>query len=269
MLFFLSVIITFAMTKRLRNCAAVEKSKIMKYVLRVYQWVIACPILLVLTILTALTTMLFSLLGMGKWAGYYPPKWWSRCWCWLMFVRVEVRNRHLINKRTSYVFVANHQGAYDIFSIYGYLGHNFRWMMKKSLEKVPFVGLACKSSGHIMVDRSSPSAIKATMDEAKEKLRDGMSLVVFPEGNRSLNGRMKEFKRGAFKLALDFNLPVVPITIDGSFKVLPRTTYNITSGKIILTIHEPIMPSAEGHDLDKVLAESYAKIQSALPQENR
>ena len=186
-----------------------------------------------------------------------------------MFVRVEVRNRHLINKRTSYVFVANHQGAYDIFSIYGYLGHNFRWMMKKSLEKVPFVGLACKSSGHIMVDRSSPSAIKATMDEAKEKLRDGMSLVVFPEGNRSLNGRMKEFKRGAFKLALDFNLPVVPITIDGSFKVLPRTTYNITPGKIILTIHEPIMPSAEGHDLDKVLAESYAKIQSALPQENR
>ena len=120
-----------------------------------------------------------------------------------------------------------------------------------------------------MVDRSSPSAIKGTMDEAKEKLRDGMSIVVFPEGNRSLNGRMKEFKRGAFKLALDFNLPVVPITIDGSFKVLPRTTYNITPGKIILTIHEPIMPSAEGHDLDKVLAESYAKIQSALPQENR
>lgn len=238
----------------------------MKYILRIYQWVIAYPILLVLTILTALVTMLLSLLGMGKWAGYYPPKLWSKCWCWLMFVRVEVRNRRNIDKRTSYVFVANHQGAYDIFSIYGYLNHNFRWMMKKSLEKVPFVGIACKSSGHIMVDRSSPQAIKNTMDEAKAKLKDGMSLVVFPEGSRSWNGQMSSFKRGAFKLALDFNLPVVPITIDGSFKVMPRTTYNVTPGKIILTIHEPIMPSAEGHDLDTVLKESYEKIQSALTQ---
>lgn len=186
-----------------------------------------------------------------------------------MFVRVEVRNRNFIDKRTSYVFVANHQGAYDIFSIYGYLGHNFRWMMKKSLEKVPFVGLACKSCGHIMVDRTSNSAIRATMNEAKEKLKNGMSLVVFPEGARSWDGKMRAFKRGAFKLALDFNLPVVPITIDGSFKVLPRTTYNITPGKIVLTIHEPIMPSAEGHDLDKVLTESYDKIQSALPQDGK
>ena len=206
---------------------------------------------------------------MGRWAGYYPPKLWAKCWCLLMFVRVEVHGRKNIDKRTSYVFVANHQGAYDIFSIYGYLNHNFRWMMKKSLEKVPFVGIACKSSGHIMVDRSSPQAIKNTMDEAKEKLKGGMSLVVFPEGSRSWDGSMQSFKRGAFKLALDFNLPVVPITIDGSFKVLPRTTYNITPGKIILTIHEPIMPSAEGHDLDKVLKESHEKIQSALPQASK
>ncbi len=235
-------------------------------IIRIYQWVIACPILVVLTIITALVTMLLSLLGMGRWAGYYPPKLWAKFWCWIMFVRVEVRNRHLIDKKTSYVFVANHQGAYDIFSIYGYLNHNFRWMMKKSLEKVPFVGLACKSSGHIMVDRSSPSAIKETMDEAKKRLQNGMSLVVFPEGARSWGGKMGTFKKGAFKLALDFRLPVVPITIDGSFKVLPRTTYNITPGKIVLTIHEPIMPSSEGHDIDKVMKESYEKIQSSLLQ---
>lgn len=236
----------------------------MKYLLRVYQWVIAYPILLVLTILTALITLLCSFIGLGKWGGYYPPKCWAKCWCWLMFVLVEVKNRHYIDKNTSYVFVANHQGAYDIFSIYGYLNHNFRWMMKKSLEKVPFVGIACKKSGHIMVDRSSPQAIKNTMDEAKEKLKDGMSLVVFPEGSRTHNGKMQSFKRGAFKLALDFNLPIVPITIDGSFIVMPRTTYNVTPHKIILTIHEPIMPGAEGHDLDKVMAESYERIQSAL-----
>ena len=234
-----------------------------------YTWLVFVPIFLVLTLLTALTTIIGCLLGGERVFSYYPGMIWSRLTCYLALCPVHVRGREHIERGKSYVFVANHQGAYDIFSIYGYLNHNFRWMMKKSLEKVPFVGIACKSSGHIMVDRSSPQAIKNTMDEAKKKLKGGMSLVVFPEGSRSWDGSMQSFKRGAFKLALDFNLPVVPITIDGSFKVLPRTTYNITPGKIILTIHEPIMPSAEGHDLDKVLKESYEKIQSALPQASK
>ena len=237
----------------------------MRILLRVYQWVIAMPILLVATLLTALITILGSMLGMSRSWGYYPAHFWAKLWCILMFVKVEVRGRENIDKRTSYVFVANHQGAYDIFLVYGYLNHNFKWMMKKSLEKIPFVGYACKISKHIMVDRANTASLPETLAKAKKVLSDGMSLVVFPEGSRTPDGKMRPFKRGAFKLALDFNLPVVPITIDGSFKVLPRTTYNITPGKIVLTIHEPIMPSAEGHDLDKVLAESFEQIQSSLP----
>lgn len=238
----------------------------MKVLLFIYQWLIAAPILLLATILASLSTIAGVFHGSKKWAPYYPSKIWAKIFCIVMFVRIEVRGRENIDKNTSYVFIANHQGAYDIFTVYGYLNHHFRWMMKKSLEKVPFVGIACKKAGHIMVDRSSASSIKKTMDEAKDKLKDGLSLVIFPEGARSWNGKMRQFKRGAFKLATEFHLPIVPMTIDGSFEVLPRTTYNIKPGKIILTIHKPITISDEDNDCDKVMEISYNSIQSALPE---
>ena len=113
----------------------------MKHILAVYQWCVAMPILLVMTIITALLTIFFSLLGMSRRGGYYPAHFWAKLWCILMFVKVEVKGRENIDPKTSYVFVANHQGAYDIYLVYGYLNHNFKWMMKKSLEKIPFVGV--------------------------------------------------------------------------------------------------------------------------------
>lgn len=241
----------------------------MLYLFRIYQWLIAGPIILLATILTALITLIGSFLFGGKWWGYYPPRIWSRLWCILMFVRIEVRGRENIDAKTSYVFVSNHQGAYDIFTIYGYLNHNFKWMMKKSLEKIPFVGVACVVSGHIMVDNSSASAIKETMEKAKARLKNGMSLVVFPEGARSWSGRMRAFKRGAFKLAVDFDLPIVPLTIDGAFYVMPRTTYNIRPGKIILTIHKPIVPTIDGHNFENVIKETHNIIESSLPDKDR
>lgn len=241
----------------------------MKAFIFLYQWLIALPIMLVLTILTAVTTIVGSLLGSKHWAPYYPAHLWSQCFCYIMFVRVTVEGKENIDANTSYVFVANHQGAYDIFTIYGFLGHQFRWMMKKSLERIPFVGLACKKAGHIMVDRSSPSAVKRTMEIAERQLKDGMSLVVFPEGARSWNGKMRSFKKGAFKLATEFRLPIVPLTIDGSFNVLPRTTYCITPGHIKLIIHKPIPVGIDGHNLDMVMQESFESIQSGLPENLR
>lgn len=241
----------------------------MKILLFIYQWLIAMPILLIATVLTAILTALGSICGFDKWWGYYPAHFWAMLFCTIMFVRVKVTGRENINKNTSYVFIANHQGAYDIFSIYGYLNHNFKWMMKKSLEKIPLVGYACKKAGHIMVDRSSSAAIKSTLDGAKHQLKDGMSIVVFPEGARSWTGKMRAFKRGAFKLAVDFELPIVPITIDGSFKVLPRTTYNITPNRINITIHQPIIIKDAGHNLEDVMKNSFEIIQSSLPIKDR
>lgn len=227
------------------------------------------PIIVVLSILVSVTVIIFSLLGARRWAAHTPPKIWARCWCLLMFVKVKMDGRENIDPRTSYVFVANHQGAYDIFAIYGYLPHGFLWMMKKSLFNIPFIGWACKAAGHIMVDRSSAKQVKHTMELAKSRLKDGTSIVVFPEGSRTHDGRMSPFKRGAFKLAADFQLPIVPITIDGAFDVMPRSSYNINPGTIRLTIHKPIELDGTPQGLAHAMQQSYSDIQSALPEHLR
>ena len=235
----------------------------------VYQWVITAPILLVITFLTALVTIIgTSLFGTHAW-GYYPAHWWSRIVCWLWFVRVKVVGRENIDSKTSYVFVANHQGAFDIWSIYGYLNHDFKWLMKASLENIFMVGKACRRSGHIFVDDSSISNIRETIEKSESTLRDGMSLVIFPEGSRSWDGSMGEFKRGAFMLASEFKLPVVPITVDGAFKAMPRTTYNVTPCRITLIIHPPIYPGERGFNTRKLMAQCRETIEASLPEKDR
>lgn len=237
----------------------------MKFLYRIYQFVFMLPALLVATILASVLTIFGSALGFGRSWGYYIPRLWARLFCVLTLVKVRVKGRENISKGQSYVFVANHQGAYDIFSIYGYLGHQFRWMMKKSLERIPLVGYACKVSGQIYVDNSTPAAIRETMAEAEKQLRNGMSVVVFPEGSRTYTGKVGRFKRGAYVLAVEFGLPVVPITIDGAFSVMPRTSVLPNWGKITLTIHKPILPGEGGHDLAALMEESRSAILSAMP----
>ena len=240
----------------------------MRILLRVYQWVIAMPILLVATLLTALITILGSMLGMSRSWGYYPAHFWAKLWCILMFVKVEVRGRENIDKKQSYVFVANHQGSFDIFLIYGFLGRNFKWMMKKSLRKLPFVGKACESAGFIFVDKSGPRKIHETIEQAFHVLKDGTSLVVFPEGARTFTGHMGIFRKGAFQLADELQLPVVPLTIDGSFNILPRTGKLLSWHPMKLTIHKPIFPKSKGtENIKETLEESYKVIESALPEE--
>ena len=236
---------------------------------RIYQIFIMLPILLVLTILAALITITGCALGGGRWFGYYPAHYWAKCWCWLAFVRVSVRGRENIKIGRSYVFVANHQSAYDIFSIYGFLNHQFRWMMKKSLERIPLVGYTCRVAGHIYVDKHSPAAVRQTMETAEKRLSGGMSVVVFPEGSRTKDGHIHGFRRGAYMLAMEFGLPVVPVTVDGAYDVLPPNALLMRPGRITLTIHKPLEAGEQGHDLQQLMEQSRQAIISALPQKNR
>lgn len=242
----------------------------MKHIARIlfmmYQWLITVPILAVVTIITATITLIGCAIGNRDFWGYWPAHVWARTVCILWFVRVKVVGRENIDPKTSYVFVANHQSAFDIWTIYGYLNHNFKWLMKKSLEKIPFVGDACKSAGHVFVDDSNPRGVRTTIEESEQRLRGGMSVVIFPEGSRTWDGRLGTFKRGAFMLAGEFKLPVVPLTISGAFERMPRTTYNAWPGKIVLTIHKPIYPGERGFNTRALLAQTREEIASALPE---
>ncbi len=234
---------------------------------RIYQLLVMLPLMAAVTIVAAVITATGSIAFGGRWWGYYPAKIWARIMCRLTLVSVEVRGRELIDPNTSYVFVANHQGAYDIFSVYGFLGHNFKWMMKIGLMKIPMVGYACKCAGQIFVDNSSQSAVRRTMEAAERQLSRGMSVVVFPEGSRTLDGKMHAFKRGAYQLAMEFNLPVTPITIDGAYEIMRRRGPKLPHwGHITLTIHKPIHAPEDGHELKSLMAESFDAIHSALPE---
>ena len=162
----------------------------MKFIYRLYQVFIAAPVFLLSTVLTGFVTTVGCLVGNGHFWGYYPGHLWSWVTTHIFLLPVKVEGRENLQKGQSYVFVANHQGAFDIFLIYGYLNRNFKWMMKRALSRVPVIGMACRYSHQIFVDRSSVSRIRETYDKARDILREGMSLVVFPEGARTFTGHL-------------------------------------------------------------------------------
>lgn len=238
------------------------------FLYRLYQFFVGLPVMLLFSVLTALVTTVGCTLGKAHIWGYYPAMVWSRLMCWFFLLPVRVVGRSKLDAASSYVFVANHQGPYDIFLIYGFIGRNFKWMMKKSLRKMPLIGKACESAGHIFVDKSGPKAIQNTYDQASEVLRHGTSLVVFPEGSRTFTGHMARFRRGAFQLADELQLSVVPVTIDGSFDVLSRQKgFNfLTWHPMRLIIHDPILPIGKGADnIAHSMEQSYRCIMDALP----
>ena len=200
------------------------------------------PVFVALTILTATTVIIGCLLGGKRIFSYYTPMIWSRITCLLALCPVKVKGRENIQSGKSYVFVSNHQSAFDIFIIFGHLGAPIIWMMKKGLAKIPFVGFACRMAGFVFVDTSSARNAQKSVEQAKSKLQAGQSLIIFPEGGRTSDGHIRPFKRGAYQIAVDLQLPLVPITLNGSFKVLPTGSRNIRPHRVEMVIHTPLIP---------------------------
>jgi 1-acyl-sn-glycerol-3-phosphate acyltransferase len=242
----------------------------MKYFYYLYQLVVVLPVLVLSTIVTAIEVAIGCALGDGHFWGYYPGRWWARIIIRALLLPVKVEGRENLERDHSYVFVANHQGAFDIFLIYGFLGRNFKLMMKRQLRQVPFVGFACERSHQIFVDKRGPSKIRKTYEDAREILKEGYSVTVFPEGARTFTGHMATFKKGAFALADELQLPVVPLTINGSFQVLPRMRgFNFVNWHpLSLTIHQPIYPTGQGaENVEATLRQAYDSVMSALEPE--
>ena len=230
-----------------------------------YQWLIAFPLLLVLTIVTALATILLSPLFPNKRFSYFPARWWGRAFCYLLFIKVKLIGLEKLNPQQSYVIVCNHQSIYDVFVVYGWLPMIFKWLMKAELRKIPLVGKACADAGHIFIDRSNAVTAKHSIEQAEKQLKNGNSVVIFPEGTRTHNGEMCKFKRGAFLIATDLHLPILPLTLRGCYERLPRNTVNVVPGTIEIIIHQPIDVNSYGDDgTPKLIQDSWNIINSAL-----
>lgn len=241
----------------------------MKYLYRTYALLVATPLFAAATIVTALAVIVAAILGDRDHTGYHAPRIWSRVTCALYLIRVRTSGREHIAPDRSYVFLANHQGYFDIFLIYGYLGHNFKWMMKEYLRKIPFVGIACTFSRQIFVGDTLP-AIQKTVAQAQATLRGGMSMVIFPEGTRTHTGQMGPLKKGAFTLAKEIGLPIVPITINGSFDIFSRKARCVDFGRLTMTVHPPVTPEAQRSKPTRVLMqEVFDTINSAVEPKYR
>lgn len=235
----------------------------MKPLYILYQYLIGFPLVIIVTLFTAIFTILCFPWKNGK-APRAVQVFWSRSVLWLLLIPIKVTGRENVNPKQSYVFVANHQSFLDVFAVYGWLPNNFKWLMKKEIRKVPFVGTACAVAGHIFVDRSNPRAALQSMEHIKKELVDGISTVIFPEGTRTKTGEMGRFKQGAFKIAMDMGLPVVPLSLNGFFKAMPSgQAFANPRARVSLHIGKPIDIS-QFNDINEAMEYLREQIASGL-----
>ncbi len=231
-----------------------------------YQWLIFIPILVVTTFFTAIFVMLGCTVGNNRFWGYVLPKYWSKIICRAALCRIRVKRNDKLDPNQSYIFVANHQGAFDIFLTYGYLGQNIKWVQKSELRNIIFVGKASEIAGHVFVDSSNTRALSQTIDKAKRELAEGVSMAIFPEGQRTYTGKMGRFKKGAYVVATQMQLPIVPVTLNGPYDVLKIHSRIMNLGKNLeIVIHNPISTTGMTEaDIPDLIEKSRQVIESAL-----
>ncbi len=184
-------------------------------------------------------------------------RWQHACacfWSWLILktsgIRVRVEGLENASPDQTMIYCANHPSAMDIPILFVSLPVQFRFLAKRPLFHIPFLGWHLRRSGHIPVDRERPREALKSLDQAAKKIQEGRSVVLFPEGSRSRDGHMLPFKAGSFYLAIRAGVPIVPVTLNGSRAVLKPDTYHVRSGEVQVILH-PAIPTA-GLTLDDV-----------------
>lgn len=241
-------------------------SAILLTVLAVIHSIVAIPLIYLYTVVMATISLSVS---------FFDPSgsrqhWCAHTWCRLIAATVGMRVRvhgveHLPKPGEPVVYMANHQSYMDIPTIFGFLPVQFRIIAKESLFRVPFMGWHLRRAGNIPINRSNRREAMRSISRAAERIREGTPVVVFPEGTRSKTGVLQPFKAGSFKLAVEAGVPIVPLTIVGTCKVLPRDTIIFHPGKVEMFISPPIPTSgAEATSLDDLMVRVRAEMAAPL-----
>jgi len=168
------------------------------------------------------------------------PWLWSKIIFWAFRMKVTVAGYKNLDPKKSYVFVSNHASMFDIPTVIIALKGNVNIVFKEELTYVPIWGWALRFGHFIMIDRSNPRKALASIERAAESIRSGSSVILFPEGTRTLDGKLQPFKRGAFSLASKAEVPVVPLTINGTFTIMPKGSFSVVPANISVVIGKPI-----------------------------
>ena len=206
------------------------------------------PLLTFVVSVCALVDML--LIRRSEWKAQWFPRIWGRGICLMAGVKVIVEGLEQIDPKGTYIFAANHASQFDIFAFQGYFPHDFRWIAKKELFKLPVFGRAMQKVGYIPIDRSHGRQAVKSLDDAAKQIAAGKSVLIFPEGTRSPNGHLQDFKAGAILLAIKSGVPIVPLGFNGSYEILPRGSFLAKNGIITLRLGPPL-PTAHFKAKDK------------------
>lgn len=237
---------------------------------QVYAFLVFYPIGLLFTLLAGWLTVLVATIWTPEAASRYCAATWARILCWLTPVKVTVEGAENADSKRTYVVVCNHQSQYDIFLVYGWLKLDLKWVLKAELRKAPGVGIGCEKAGHIFVDRSNPDKARQSVSDALERVGDGVGILFFAEGTRSADGRLRPFKKGAFRVATSQNLPILPVTIIGTRDIQRPKSLLIFPGKVSMVIHPAIEIEGESQEeIRDLMTRTRAVIASAQPEELR
>jgi len=165
---------------------------------------------------------------------------WSKDLLWLLRIKATVHGVENIQRGTNYVYLANHASYLDIITLGATIPDNIRFIFKKEITKVPIFGWGLALGPYITIDRADPRNAMASIEKAAGEIRDGASVAIFPEGTRSPDGELGQFKRGGFLLATRSGVPMVPVAIKGTYQLLSRHDFRVKPGRVEVTIGTPI-----------------------------
>jgi 1-acyl-sn-glycerol-3-phosphate acyltransferase len=199
---------------------------------------------------------------------------YARLWGWLILkiagVKTQVAGLEHLDPKRPCIYMCNHLGSFDIFALLACLPVQFRWLAKAELFRIPILGWGMAAAGYISLDRSRRRSAHESMEVAARKIREGTSVVIFPEGTRSFEGAMLPFMNGGFNLAIKAGVPIVPITIHGTWEIMPRTTKRVKKGNIRIVIDRPIeTKDCTMMDRRRLMAETERRIRANLPAPDR
>lgn len=178
---------------------------------------------------------------------------WCRLLCKLNGVKLEIVGQENILTDKPQIFVSNHQGYFDIFALSGYLPVQIRWVAKSSLFKIPFMGWAMSASGYIPVERDDRKKSYEAFNKTIEKIKEGSSIIIFPEGTRSEDGKIGPFKKGSNLIASRSKSPMVPVTLIGSGDIIKKGSAVVTPGLVKVIISPPVEPKSNKKENEEIL----------------
>ena len=171
---------------------------------------------------------------------YHLSRIWSRVVAWACGVTWSLHNADKAVKGQSYIICPNHQSHTDILALLLGLPTPYRWVIKKELINIPVFGMGLARTGAIVLDRTNKAKAFRILKEEAHKASGGWSVLIYPEGTRSADGHIQKFKRGAFIMAVNTGVPILPVTVNGAAKILRKGTLVIRPGHITITLCDPI-----------------------------